>query len=232
LTTNYPGQRSCLDEAQAFSANRSKSAVLQRLEVQPIPHGVAKKILERHHYLHTLPGGTMLCFGVFLDDRLLGAMTIGVGPKLGHRLVEGAANRDCATLTRLWLSDDLPFNSESRVIGIVLRSLARHTSLKFLLAYADPAVGHVGTIYQATNWLFTGLSQAGVMMDLGDGVPRHTRTLGYVLGTHSMRRLRSQGIEVTPIYKSRKHRYLYFLERKWRSRLRAPILPYPKGDEI
>ncbi len=32
--------------------------------------------------------------------------------------------------------------------------------LKFLAAYADPTAGHLGTIYQATNWLYTRLSEA------------------------------------------------------------------------
>ena len=207
----------------------SPRAALQQLRVRPVPFRIAKELLAREHYLHSMPGGTRLSFGVFVEPRLMGALTLGVGPKLGYRLVEGATPRDCATLVRVWLSDQLPRNSESKVIGVVLRALRRQTSLKFVLAYADPAAGHLGAIYQATGWVYTGLSSAMSLYDLGDGVPRHSRSLGYSLGTHSMEHLRSNGISVRTVPQSPKHRYLYFLDRSWRDRLRVPALRYPKG---
>ena len=114
----------------------SPRAALHKLCVRPLPSLVAKELLVRKHYLHSMPGGTRLSFGVFDGGRLMGALTLGVGPKLGHRRVKGATTEDCSTLTRLWLSDELPRNSESRVIGVVLRALKRHTCLKFVLAYA------------------------------------------------------------------------------------------------
>ncbi len=117
-------------------------------------------MIEREHYLHSLPGGTHLAFGVFNDESLRGAISLGAGPFNPPALVKGAIAKDCLTLTRFWLSDELPPNSESRVLGAVLRALKQHTCLKFLLTYADPAKGHVGIIYQATNWLYTSLSEA------------------------------------------------------------------------
>jgi hypothetical protein len=144
----------------------------------------AKELLERHHYLHSLPGGTKLCFGVFSGQRLLGALTLGAGPTLAYSLVEGAQPEDCLTLTRLWLADELPPNSESRVIGIILRALKKNTTLKFLVSYADPAQGHMGTIYQATGWLYTGLSSAMPLYDMGDGIARHSRSVSHAFGSH------------------------------------------------
>ena len=70
---------------------------------------------------------------------------------------------------------------------MVLRSLKRHTSLKFLFSYADPAQGHLDTIYQAANWIYTGLSNAMPLYDLGDGRLRHSRSLSHVYGTPSLK---------------------------------------------
>lgn len=78
-------------------------AALQSIHIAPIPIAVAKKILVRHHYLPSLPGGTRMAFGIFVGPRLLGAMTFGVGPSNAHRLVSEANADDCAVLTRLWL---------------------------------------------------------------------------------------------------------------------------------
>lgn len=201
---------------------------LQDLHVFTIPFSLARAMVERHHYLRTLPAGTKLAFGVRTGASLAGVLTIGVGPINAHRLVAGTTRSEGATLTRLWLSDDLPPNSESRVIGVVLRALRRHTSLRFLLSYADPAHGHVGTIYQASGWLYTGLSQGTALIDLGDGQHHHSRSLGHKYGTHSIRYFRDHGVKATTIAQEPKHRYLYLLDRSLRDAITTPVLPYPK----
>ena len=201
------------------------------LEVKPIPVTVARDLIISHHYLGSFPGGTRLCFGVFIDQRLVGSLTLGVGSKESHRLVSGARPNDCMTLTRLWISDELGKNTESYVIGLVLRKLRRHTSVKFVISYSDPAEGHHGVIYQASNFIYTGLSVAMPKYDLGDGIARNSRTLGQIFGTHSTRYLKRNGIKVRLIPQVPKHRYLYFLDRRWRTRLTVPILPFPKAEE-
>jgi hypothetical protein len=204
--------------------------VLEEIRVMAISQIEAKKLLVQNHYLHSFPGGTMLSFGVFFKDRLLGVVTLGIGPYRGYGHILGANQKDCLTLTRLWLSDELPRNSESKVIGIVLRALKRDTSLKYVLAYSDPTAGHVGTIYQATNWLYIGISAATPLYSVEGGLPCHSRTLGHKLGSHSIRYLTSRGLDVKTVPQSPKHRYIYFLDQSWRSRLTLPILPYPKKE--
>ncbi len=218
--------------AQGGDGRSNRTPALQinprMIEMLPVPHRVAQDVLVRHHYLHSMPGGTKLTFGVFTDSRLRGAVSLGVGPINGHRLVEGATRDDCLTLTRLWLEDDLPKNSESRLLGVLVRALRRSTRLKFLLSYADPGVGHVGTVYQAAGWLYTGVSEAQPLMDLGDGVPRHLRSVGSAFGTHSAAYLRRRGLPVRLVPQAGKHRYVVFVDPTWRIRLLVPVLPYPK----
>ena len=213
---------------QGVGAGSNPSAALHAIKVGPIPIVVTKKLLEREHYLHSMPGGTELAFGMFVDHWLMGALTLGAGPSQAYRLVQGAKADDCLTLTRFWLSDELPKNSESRVLGIVLRSLRRHTNLIFLVTYADPSQRHIGTIYQATGWLYTGLSEATPLYDLGDGRPRHSRSVGHIFGTHSVQYLVRHGLSVKLVRQEAKHRYVHFLDSEWRNRLRVQVLSYPK----
>lgn len=206
------------------------SPALQSIRVQPIPFVAARQILVKHHYLHSLPGGTKLAFGTFVEGRLLGAITFGVGPYNAFALVDGACPDDCLTLTRLWLSEELPSNSESRVISVCLRYLKKYTSLKFIMTYADPAQGHVGTIYQATGWRYTGLSEATPKYDIGDGVARHSRSLAHAFGSHSLKYLSGRGLKVKVMPQIPKHKYIYFLDKNYRNRLKNPALPYPKKE--
>jgi hypothetical protein len=205
--------------------------VLKSLQLRPVPFIVARGLAVRHHYLRSMPGGTQLCLGAFAGSHLLGAVILGVGPYLAHQLVDGASPQDCLTLTRLWLDDKLPRNSESRVIGMVTRALRQHTAVKFVISYADPSAGHVGTVYQAAGWLYTGLSEAMPLYDVGDGIARHSRSLAHAWGTHSLRYLTGHGVPVKVIRQAAKHRYLCLLDRSWRSRLRPAVLPYPKRGQ-
>jgi len=206
------------------------SPALQSIRVQPIPFVAAKKILVKHHYLHSLPGGTKLAFGTFVEGKLLGAITFGVGPYNAFSLVEGTCPDDCLTLTRLWLSEKLPPNSESRVISVCLRYLRKYTTLKFIMTYADPVQGHVGTIYQATGWIYTGLSEATPKFDIGDGVTRHSRSLAHAFGSHSLKYLSERGLKIKVMPQIPKHRYIYFLDQDYRNRLKTPALTYPKKE--
>ncbi len=214
----------------AGRAGSSPSPALQSIRMQPIPFIAAKQIVVKHHYLHSLPGGTKLAFGAFVEGRLLGVITFGVGPYNAFSLVEGTCPNDCLTLTRLWLSEELPPNSESRVISVCLRYLRKYTALKFITTYADPAQGHVGTIYQATGWLYTGLSKATPKFDIGDSIARHSRSLAHAFGSHSLRCLSERGLNVKVLPQIPKHRYIYFLDQDYRNRLKTPSLPYPKKE--
>jgi hypothetical protein len=208
------------------------TATLQSMMVKPVPFVAAKRLIERYHYLHTFPGGTKLAFGVFVGNCLHGAISLGAGPANAYNLVYQAQPDDCLVLTRLWLADELPRNSESKVIAIVIGALKRNTHIKFLVSYSDPSQGHVGTIYQATNWLYTGLSEAMPLYDLGDGISRQSRSLAHGFGTHSVKHLVDSGINVTLIPQSSKYRYIYFLDPSWRIRLKPDVLPYPKSPDI
>jgi hypothetical protein len=213
-------------------AGSTPSAALHAIRVKPVPFAVAKEIITRHHYLHSLAGGTVLSFGVFWGSRLMGAVTLGAGPANAYRLVKGAAVDDCLTLSRFWLADELPPNSESRTIGIILRSLRKHSGIRFLVSYADPAHGHVGVIYQATGWLYTGLSSATPLYDVGDGIGRHPRSIAHKYGSRSLRYLKANGVPARAIPGNEKHRYICFIDSNWCRRLRVPVLPYPKLGAI
>jgi hypothetical protein len=213
------------DECRSFS-----TAALYNLRIEPISATIAKDLVKRNHYLHSFPGGTMLCLGVFAEGRLMGSLTLGAGPFQAHSLVKGAERQDCVTLTRLWLSDTLPFNSESKVLGMLSRALRQNTGLKFIFAYADPAAGHVGIIYQAAGWLYTGLSSAIPLYDIGDGIARHSRSVGHLFGSHSVGYFARHGIKVNLIPQAGKHRYVKFLCPGWNSRLLVPVLPFPRKE--
>jgi hypothetical protein len=202
---------------------RPPRSILKRLIVRPVLPSVVEPVITGEHYLHSMPGAARRCFGVYLGDRLVGAAVFTIGARQSHQVLAAARPQDVATLARLWLSDTLPLNSESRVLGIVLRSLRRTTSWKVILSYADPAAGHTGTIYRAAGWLYLGQTHSASYIRLGDGRVYHPRTVHRRYGTNGVRALRAAGIAAARERVSGKHRYAYVLDPAWRWRLRPPV---------
>ena len=198
------------------------------LTVKPIPARAARQICQDKHYLRSYPGGAFLNFGVFVGGLLLGVVVLGVGPTNLHRLFKDAQRREVACLARLWLDDRLGRNSESRVLGVVLRLLRKEQStLKALVAYSDPSVGHTGTIYRAAGFLYLGESMAMPLYRLPNGSVHHSRSLSHSYGTHSRKHFKRHGVEVELVQQSPKHTYLALIDPTWRDRLIRPEQPYP-----
>ena len=64
-------------------------------------------------------------------------------------------------MTTLVLIDDTPKNSESYFIAKSLKWLKKHTDVEVIVSYADPNYGHVGTVYQASNFVYLGKTSPG-----------------------------------------------------------------------
>jgi len=175
-----------------------------------------------------MPPAAVTCFGVYLADQLVGAVVVTSGARNAPRLLNTANPLAVGTLARLWLEDTVPKNAESRVLAISARLLRQHGRVRALMSYADPAAGHIGTIYQAAGWRYLGQSQAGRYLDLGDG-PRHPRSVFSAYGTNRPSCLRKMGFPARSVLVGGKHRYCLVLDESWAWRLTAEQLPYPRA---
>ncbi len=200
-------------------ARAPRCSIPKSLTVRRVNPSVVRSLIEREHYLHSMPASTRACFGVYLSGVLVGAVVFTSGARQGYRILEACEPDQVVTLARLWLADSLPRNSESRVLGIVLRDLRRTTRWKLVLSYADPSVGHVGVIYRASGWLYLGLTEPASYIELGDGRLHHPRSVSQRYGSNNVRHLRATGIAACRRKTNGKHRYAFVLDPAWRWRL-------------
>ena len=193
------------------------------LQLLPIPRDLANTVFKKYHYLHSCPLLTV-SFGVYNNGLLVGAVGYSPGSIGVEAHFKNVPLAEIIVLSRFWLSDTMPRNSESRSLACSLRFL-RHR-WKAVVSYADPAFGHYGGIYQATNWLYTGLSRGHYLVE-ADGQTYHARSLFAKYGTRDMKWLRSKGHTITLLSNEKpKHRYIFLLDKNIQLTL-APC-PYPK----
>jgi hypothetical protein len=224
------------------------------LYIEKIDIEVAKKMIVKNHYSHTIGFGISLALGLFQPDKpdpfferiegkLMGCIVfcVPVGAQVHKGISPLVTSQDeVFELTRLWVSDELGKNTESWFISQSFKYLKRHyPNIKTLISYSDTEQQHLGTIYQATNWIYQGEFFHGDMLySFDEGKSwRHNKGLRNVYGATTHNELLS--VLPRPFwYKqtSPKHRYLYLLgdrntNRRIFKTLKHSPQPYPDSCE-
>ena len=152
---------SIMAERSLFQARDEGSIPISphNLVLREIDKGRADMCYEKWHYLGKQGFIATYNLGVFCNDSLYGCISLGSpNAKVMNGLYTPETQKRWWEIKRLALSDDLPKNSESRVIAVSLRLLKKIEEIKGVVTYADSGVGHVGTIYKAVGFEYRGLT--------------------------------------------------------------------------
>lgn len=177
---------------------------IKEYHIKEIPRKQAQDIVVKYHYLHR-KAPCSFSFGLFLGGELKGVILYGTpsSSSLRKGICGEEEKNNVLELTRLWVADDVPKNGESYLIGGTLRKVDK----EIIVSYADTAQGHVGTVYQATNWIYTGLSAKRTDWTI-QGVDKHCRTISNKYTADELRATYGDSFSLQP--RSRKHRYVFF----------------------
>jgi len=198
--------------------------------ISRIKAAVAKPFVIEHHYSHGIHNGPMT-WGLFDKEELIGVIAFATPSSENvRRSVFGENYKDSVTeLHRLVILDCTPKNTESWFISRALKALKEERpKYNAVLSFADPTEGHLGTIYQATNAIFTGTSSPARFYIDETGRLRHPRQNG-----HNVTRAEANARGWTVTNRLGKYRYLYLLGNKrerhyMKTKLLLPSLEYPK----
>jgi len=226
---------------------------ISKLSVRPISKSVAKDIVVNNHY-SGIWTKVSYALGLYVQDdshqffestdKLIGVATYGdpIGRHSGQSISPLLERTEVLELTRLFVFDGYGCNIESWFVGQTFKWLRENAShIKALISYSDPKVGHLGTIYQSTNWIYQGnkirYNDSWSFRWEEDGDWHHSRTSYVKFGTNDPKKI--QELTTTPFWikkEPRKHRYVYVLDKSIKKRilrsLKHPSLPYPKKDEL
>jgi hypothetical protein len=173
----------------------------------------------------------MFAFGLYVNEELVGVITYGIpaSPSLCMGICGKEWSDKVLELNRLCLAD----NYKNQASYLVAHSIKLLPKPSIVVSYADTGQGHVGYVYQATNFLYTGLSAHRVDWTVKGLEHKHSKTLSDGMTLESIKQ--KYGEDFYYQERSRKHRYIYFhgskKDKKMMSKLlKYPISSYPKGD--
>ena len=204
-------------------------------DVEVVNYSEIKEWLLQKHYAKSIPS-VRQAFGLFDKSRVLQGVCCYGQPANNNNNMLGSFN--VLELVRLVVNEGLPKNALSYFVGQTFNLIEKP---KVLISYADRGRKHHGYIYQATNWMYTGLGNAIDSYIDRDGNQIHSRIMSdYRKETPELTRAQiAENLGWTLVKADNKFRYFYFLGNKKEKKemLKALlekylILPYPKGDNV
>jgi hypothetical protein len=202
------------------------------LLIAPCSHEAAKYAVMNWHYSQQMPISKLINYGVWEDDKFIGAVIYGRGasPELGAPY--GLTQIECCELVRVALTKHKA--SVSQIVSQTLKKLKQtNPGLRLVVSFADPEQAHNGTIYQAMNWIYCGQS-APSKEYYYKGKWFHSRMLRPTgFGTiPEIARLSKEQQKQLPTRENRgKFRYIYPLDKAIRRKVEKLSLPYPSAVE-
>lgn len=177
----------------------------------------------RWHYSRTMPPIKTVRLGVWWDGQFKGAVIFS-RPCRNQHLMFGLQPAEVCELARVALDRHEGFHVTAVVSRALKKLKERCPALRLVVSFADPDQGHVGRIYQAGNWIYSGQS-AGARVLVHQGKRLHRR---HYTGTtfDNPRAKPPRGSVWVPV--PGKHRYLMPLDKRMRRFVEKLRRPYPQ----
>ena len=166
-------------------------------EIKEISRFDSTELVQTYHYSKIMPKLTKYFLGCFLEDELVGVLTLGWGTQPRHTFNKifpevGILEKDKEIeffkhdindwyyeIGKMCMKPEMLRTSESQMISGVVKWIKENTNAKFLYTWADGIMGKPGYVYQAANFLYGGFIWTQIYIsDKGEKIhPRSSRRL-------------------------------------------------------
>jgi len=164
---------------------KENDARVYDFKIKEISKYEAAELVQTYHYSKVMPTLTKYFLGCFLEDELVGVLTLGWGTQPRHtfnklfpqeeilkkkEIIDDMNLVDLKSLDefehdindwyyeigKMCMKPEMPRNSESQMLSGVVKWMKENTNAKFLYTWADGIMGKPGYVYQAANFLYGG----------------------------------------------------------------------------
>ena len=189
-------------------------------QIKEVSKATALEMVKKYHYSNALPSINKHFIGFFLNNEIVGLVTLGWGTRPLHtiaKLFPSLKANDYYEIGRMVMTEEMPKNSESQMLSQLVKWIKKNLpDIKVLFTWADGMLGKCGYVYQASNFLYAG----NIVTDfyLKDGIkihPRQTKKIFAVDENDKRVTLRPTLEQMNQYnikhYKGNQYRYIMFL---------------------
>lgn len=211
-----------------------------KYKIAEVDKETALEMVLKYHYSDRLPKLNRHFLGFYLEEEIVGLVTLGWGTRPKHtikKLFPMLDTNDYFEIGRMCMTNEMPKNSESQMLSQLIKWIRVNLPhIKVLFTWADGMNGKAGYVYQASNFLYAGhiISECYVK----DGVKLHPRSTREIFGAGDKR------LTVRPTfqqmlehnikhYKGKQFRYIYLLDNSLKDHCIVDLsYDYPKDKDL
>ena len=216
-------------------------------DVKIINKREALDMVKKYHYSNTLPKINKVFLGFYIEENLVGMLSLGYGTRPLHTIkaIFPSLNvENYLEIGRMCMTEEMPRNSESQMISKTVKWIKKNMKeVKILFTWADGFRGKVGYVYQACSFKYIG----NIMTDayMIDGMMVHPRKIKKLLVQDYSKEKR---ITVRPTleqmkqfgikhYKGKQFKYIRFMcdskqEKQIMENSNVCFMQYPKEKDL
>lgn len=167
-----------------------------------------RQFIKNNHYTGSCPG-IMHSFSLELNEVIIGACIFS---RTSRNNVKIPKCDEILELSRLFIIDDTPKNTESYFISKCLKWLEKESKYHAVISYSDPTEGHLGGIYKACNFEILGQTKPNYHYLTIDGIRKHKKQVWDRAKKNNVtENQQSLNENLTKIPELPKNKFLYYL---------------------
>ena len=186
------------------------------------------------HYAKAVPV-CQYVYNVWNDeDEWCGIIVYGGGANMHIAQPYNKWQGQVVELERVALNGKQGHGKTSEAVAMTMRALKKEAPwVDLLVSYADLDQEHIGILYQATNWIYTGLCNADTVgAFIVHGKKMHPKTI-YSKGWKQSLLWLKENIDsnAKEFITKGKHKYIYPMNKRMRKRVKVLAQDYVKKEE-
>jgi len=187
-----------------------RSVRLRDLELTQIEHGEASSFYDKYHYLGRHRRGVHL--GAMLDGSLVACCAFAAPTRMETAARLGLEYGEVRELSRFCIS---PLVHDPNMASFVLSRCRKlyssgHPEVRAFVTFADGEMGHLGTMYLASNWKLDGTTAPSYFYEM-DSLRWHKKTVwDHARSVGASEREFAEAVGMTRVQTGRKRRFVLF----------------------
>lgn len=177
------------------------------------------------HYSKSVPA-VQWAYNVYNDnDEWCGVIVYGGGANNNLAKSFGMNSGEVLELERVALNGKQ--EQTSKAVAMTLKQLHKDNPIcRMIVSYSDHRQKHLGTIYQATNWIYLGVTITSDTQYFYKGKWTHERSINARLDRDRLKKI------LPKRENSNKFKYVFVFDKRERKKYLALAQPYPKDKDL
>jgi hypothetical protein len=190
-------------------------------------HSAVTYACMHYHYAKRVPQ-SLMAFNVYENDVWCGVISYGFGANPQMAKSFNMWNGQVIELVRVALNGKQSVTSQC--VALSLKMVKKYAPcVDLVVSYADADQNHKGIIYQATNWIYAGLTNENTKSNfIIHGKNYHSRSVQHKNWKQNLKWIQDNVDKYATQQTSQgKHKYLFALNEKTRKEIMKLSKPYP-----